>query len=140
MNNMISNEAFNVMVGTHPVGTHPVKTMKLYIFQLMPVDAQQEHLDLLQNSLEMICKNEAGQSSVILDCSLLLQKKMIKRFLQRSLSKLAAIENPTGLYKLIIVTSSSIVKVVSTGIIKLKKADHYTKICTTMTDAMLELK
>ena len=134
MSTLISNESFCMRTITHPL-----KSTQVYLCELLPVDPVIEHLQLLQNSLEMICNNKIKKSSVIIDCSLLLKKKLIKRFLQGSLTNLMSIENPIGLDKFIIVTSSPIVKVFSSGIIKLKKADHYTKICASMQDALKEL-
>lgn len=124
---LISNEAFLMQLAQHPN-----KAQNVYTFQMLPVDAQQEHLDLLQNSLSMICTNALCKSTIILDCSLLKQKSLVK---QSCLKKIIGIDNPTGLDKFIIVTTCTLISVLSKGIIKLKRADSYTKICASIEEA-----
>lgn len=130
---VISNEAFTMVLDQR------AERSNLYVLQMLPVDAQQVHLDLLQSSLEMICNNSLMKSSIVLDCSLLKQKGLVKRFMKLCFKKIIAIDNPAGLDKFIIVTTSTLVSVMSKSIIKLKRADHYTKICPSMEEALREV-
>jgi hypothetical protein len=130
---VISNEAFTMVLDRR------AERSNLYVLQMLPVDAQQVHLDLLQSSLEMICNNALMRSSIVLDCSLLKQKGLVKRFMKLCFKKIIAIDNPAGLDKFIIVTTSTLVSVMSKSIIKLKRADHYTKICSSMEEALREV-
>ena len=135
MNTLITNSAFAMRVEKHPV-----KLSNLYVFELLPGDAQQVNLDLLHSSLAMICSNESGiKSSVILDCSLLKNNGLIQRFIKLCFKKLVGIDNRKGLDKLVIVTSSGLVSVMSKSIIKLKKAEQYSKVCSTMAEALEEI-
>lgn len=130
---VISNEAFTMVLDRR------AERSNLYVLQMLPVDAQQVHLDVLQSSLEMICNNSLMKSSIVLDCSLLKQKGLVKRFMKLCFKKIIAIDNPAGLDKFIIVTTSTLVSVMSKSIIKLKRADHYTKICSSMEEALREV-
>lgn len=117
------------------------KSINLYYFEMQPLnETHQHHLDLLGDSLALICNSKiGGMSSIILDCSALTSGELIKRFLKLSLSRALAINNPDGLDKFMIITSSGIVKVMSNSIIALKRAAHYTKVCSSKDEAIGEL-
>jgi hypothetical protein len=133
---MIKNEVFILGLYDHPRD----KSINLYYFEMQPLtEAHQYDMDLLGDSLAMICNSETGLSSIVLDCSALKSGELLKRFLKLSLGRALGITNPAGLDKFMIITSSRLVKVMSNSIIKLKKAAHYTKICSSKEEAICEL-
>lgn len=134
---MMTNEVFIMELCEHP----RQKETNLYYFELKPLtEAHQHHLDLLGDSLAMICNNKSGKkSSIVLDCSALTNSGLIQRFLKLSFKKALAIDNPMGLDKFMIITASVLVKVISNSIIKIKNAAHYTKVCASREEALSNL-
>jgi hypothetical protein len=138
MSVLIANDAFLLTQTAHP----KQPAVHLYIYQLLPNEnAQQYHMDLLANSLDLICNNTSGSSAVIIDCSFVTKKGLVKQFLKLCFKDVIDIEiaDRAGLVKMLIVTTSGLVKTMSNGIIKLKRADKYTKVCSSMAEAMAEL-
>lgn len=129
----MQNSVFMLSMMAHPRDS----STKLYYFTVWPlVGADPRHVDLLGDSLAMICNVATGEkSSIILDCSVLTSGDFRKMSLVRAL----AIDAHTGLDRLLIVTSSEFIKMMTNGIIALKKASSYAKVCLSSEEALLEL-
>lgn len=136
MTTLISNDIFELTKIDHPSN----RAIKLYNFKMLPLsDARQETLDLLSESIAMICNNASGaKSSIILDCADLNNIDLIASFWRLSFKKALAINN-TGLDKFLLISRSVIVKSLSNNIIHIKHAGHYTKVCISREEALSEL-
>ena len=134
---MMTNEVFSMGLCEHP----KQKATNLYCFEMKPLtDAHQRHLDLLGDSLAVICNNTSGKrSSIILDCSALTNRGLINRILKLSFKNAFEIDKPVDLDKFMIITESTLVKIMSNSIIKMKNASNYTKVCTSREEALSNL-
>jgi hypothetical protein len=133
VNFLMSNDVFRLAQCAHPTSLQT----KLYYFQMQPLtEAHQEQLDLLSESLAMICQNSSGtKSSIILDCSALTSFCLLQRFWSLSFQKALGIDN-VGLDKFVVLSTSQLVNSLSNGIIHIKRATDYTKICCTLQEAL----
>ena len=99
-------------------------------------EATQEDFDLLTQSMALICDNDKNlRYSIVLDCLEFTQSEFISKFWKLSFTQTLAISNKT-LDKFILVTQSKLLKTLSTPIIFLKKAQHYTFIVNNLDQAL----
>jgi hypothetical protein len=130
---LAENETFILTLCQHP--SHP--TTNLYHFYLYPVKTtNQTQLDTLSESIAMICDNKSGvKSSIILNCLEFKSVSLIKKLWKLSFQRAMAIEN-SGLDKFVVLSKSKIFKSFTKPIIKMKKASSYTKILSSIQDAL----
>lgn len=133
---IIENNVFELIQKQHPKNPQ----LTFYHFRMHTLtEARQEYIDLLSESLAVICNNTVEmKSSVILDCSALKNLDLIRRLWRLSFKRALSINN-TGLDKFLLVSTSRLANSFSTGIIRLKKAGDYAKICNSLEEAIQSL-
>ena len=105
--------------------------------EVMPL-AYEQQLELLSQSLVMICQSTVGiKHSIILDCSALKSHRDAKTVMTRRFKEAMALgTNPPGLDRFVIVIQNILVKALMKTIIKTKKASGYTKTCNSVQKAL----
>lgn len=126
MNTLFRNETFAL----HEISKNN------YHFEMQPnKGVNQDHINLLSNSIRLICNNDSGkQSSIILDCSRLNTLQLVSQFYNLCFTGALDITN-VGLKWFIIVTTSDMLVSLTAKIIVLKSANSYTKVVSTLQEA-----
>lgn len=116
------------------------KDKSVYHFRMNPqAKASQDELNLLTQSLSLICNSTTEKHSVILDCSSLAAGDVVRKFLELDIFDASKGIGNAGLDKFVIVTQVKAVQKVSKLVIALKKASHYTKVCKSLEAALFEI-